>query len=180
MDDKVKNFIKLMLPIAQDEDTRSGIKPLITITQSAHESGWGLSGLTQKANNLFGFTGEGWEHEGKPVIKLPTAEYVQRVVKDADGNPVYDNTTGRHVMETVKVVVDRPFRSYESWAESIRDWARLLHAPRYAAALVAAQSGSMDVFAHEISKAGYATDPRYAEGLIRVGGIVATFPGVLP
>lgn len=150
------DFIALMLPIARDEEGRSGIRRLITITQAAHESAWGLSGLTVKANNLFGFTGESWEAAGKKVIKLPTVEYI----------------TGQ------KKTVLRPFRAYGSWAESVRDWATLMQFPRYNKALIAARAGDINLFATEVAAAGYATDPHYAGELQRVALTVSPYPGI--
>lgn len=160
MDQIVKDrFVSLMKPIAADEEERSGIKPIITITQAAHESGWGMSGLTDKANNLFGFTGESWEAKGKPVIKMPTKEFVNNEW----------------------ITVARPFRSYQSWAESVRDWGFLLQRERYAHALIAAVAGELPRFANEVYKAGYATDPGYPAALIGVGADVnAILEGELP
>lgn len=143
-------FITNILPIAQDEEGRSGIKPLITITQAAHESNWGKSQLTKEANNLFGFTGDSWAAEGKPVIKLPTKEYV------------HDQW----------ITIDRPFRAYKSWAESVRDWASLMQRPRYQDAYKAAQLGDLPLFAQKVSAAGYATDPHYGENLIAISKLV--------
>ena len=158
MTDVHAHFVALMFPIAQDEEKRSGIKPLITITQAAHESAWGTSGLTQKANNLFGFTGESWESAGKPVIKLPTDEYIGGVRK----------------------TVLRPFRAYGSWAESVRDWANLMQFPRYIDALAAARAGLVVAFAQRVAAAGYATDPHYADALINVAQAVAKVTPEMP
>jgi flagellum-specific peptidoglycan hydrolase FlgJ len=149
MDDRA-TFINTIYPLAQDEESRSGIHPLITITQAAHESNWGNSGLTRKANNLFGFTGDSWAAEGKPVIKLPTSEFV------------HDQW----------ITIERPFRAYGSWSESIRDWASLMQRPRYVKALDAAKRGDIVDFATEVATAGYATDPKYAEALISVAKFV--------
>ncbi len=141
-----KSFIEKMWPIADDEFNRSGIFPHMTVVQSAHESAWGTSGLTVKANNLFGFTGESWEKEGKPVIVLPTKEFV----------------------EAQWTVVNRPFRSYDSWAGSVRDWANLMQRPRYKDALEYMKSGNIVGFCKAVAAAGYATDPDYADKLIEL------------
>jgi flagellum-specific peptidoglycan hydrolase FlgJ len=142
--DSKQIFKKNMTPIALDEQQRSGIHPDITLTQAAHESAWGQSGLTQKANNLFGFTGESWAAAGKPVITLPTKEFV-------NGS---------------WVTVNRPFRSYGSWAESVRDWANLIStSPRYKTAYLLAKSGNVPAFAQAVASAGYATDPNYSSAL---------------
>ncbi len=152
-------FVSDMIHVAADEEGRSGIKSLITISQAAHESGWGGSKLTEKANNLFGFTGEGWEQEGKPVVRMPTDEWIEGSL---------NNTTGLTVPGRW-VTVQRPFRAYSSWAESVRDWSNLMHANRYAAAFARARDGDLPGFAREVHAAGYATDPHYASALTAVG-----------
>ena len=133
-------FVKALRPVADVIKQEFAIRPIITLTPAAHESGWGRSGLTKKANNLFGFTGESWERNGKPVIRLPTIEYI----------------------EGERRVVTRPFRAYNSWEESVRDWARLMHFPRYRQALIWAKEGDVGAFAADVAAAGYATDPLYA------------------
>ncbi len=143
--DKSK-FIDDMMPVSLEEAFHSNIKPLITITQAAHESGWGASELTKQANNLFGFTGESWEVAGRPIIKLPTKEFVKGGW----------------------VTMLRPFRAYASWNESVRDWSNLMRFPRYKLALIAATKGDIKEFAKQIAAGGYATDPNYAHALIGV------------
>lgn len=116
----------------------------LILTQAAHESAFGLSGLTLKANNLFGFTGEGWKKEGKPVVEMPTTEW-------KDGKP-YKTT--------------RPFRAYPTWADSMRDYARLLTVqPRYKAVVEAARKGDIVGAFQALGRSGYATDPSYGEKL---------------
>lgn len=152
------DFKRAMIPIAASVQSTFGIQPIITITQSALESNWGRSELTVRANNLFGFTGDSWKAAGKPVIMLPTTEYV----KDSTG-------------KLKKVTVDRPFRSYSSWQESANDWARLIFGTaRYAKAYTFAKNGDVDLFAVEIQKAGYATDPAYSNSIIQVASVVKT------
>lgn len=149
------DFKAKMKKIAEDEKSRSGIHPLITITQAAHESNWGKSGLTEKANNLFGFTGDSWEKAGKPVLKLPTKEFVK----------------GKWV------TVDRPFRAYKSWAESVRDWGTLISTQaRYKTAYNFAKEGDALNYAVEVAKAGYATDPDYGTKLAALSKTVEAIP----
>lgn len=155
MDEAKITFKKNIAPVAMDEEARSGIKPVITITQAAHESNWGRSLLTQQANNLFGFTGDSWEKAGKPVLKMPTKEF----------------------LNNAWVTVNRPFRAYKSWAESVRDWGTLISTQsRYAKAYEKAKQGDVAGFAVEIARAGYATDPHYASSLVRVFNTVQSIP----
>ncbi len=64
------------------------------------------------------------------------------------------------------------FRAYASYADSFRDYARLMKdSPRYAPVVAAAAGGaegSAQRFALGLQKAGYATDPAYADKLGRV------------
>jgi flagellum-specific peptidoglycan hydrolase FlgJ len=140
-----KKFKDALAPIAQEVKALFNIHPDITILQAAHESNFGQSGLTVQANNLFGFTGEGWQKAGKPVILLDTKEYVN----------------GKWT------AVKRPFRSYPSWRDSVLDWANLIaRTARYSKAYVEAQKGNVPEFAKAIAAAGYATDPKYADKLV--------------
>jgi flagellum-specific peptidoglycan hydrolase FlgJ len=145
MEDK-KNFKRAMLPITVSIEKEFGIKPSITLAQAALESGWGKSGLTAQANNLFGFTAEGsWLTAGKPVVYMKTAEYVAGV----------------------RVVVQRPFRKYPSWYDSVRNWAEIISGlSRYKAAYSFAKTGDVNNYAVAVKAGGYATDPAYAPKIV--------------
>ena len=116
------------------------------IAQAAHESGWGRREIRNAdgspSNNLFGIkAGPSWKGA---VAEVTTTEYI-------DGQP-------RKV--TAK------FRAYASAAESFADYARLMKtSPRYTGVL--ANASSAEGFAQGLQKAGYATDPAYAEKLAR-------------
>lgn len=126
----------------------------LILTQAAHESAYGLSGLAQKAYNFFGFTGESWKKQGKPVVTMPTREFLN----------------GKWV------ALDRPFRAYGGADESMRDYARLLLSkPRYAAAVAAARRGDVAGTFDALGKSGYATDPNYGGKLAGVYQAVKTF-----
>jgi flagellum-specific peptidoglycan hydrolase FlgJ len=145
-------YIKKILPDARRIETEFGIPAAIAITQSAHESNWGMSYLTQKYNNLFGVTASAaWQSqfpaEDRPnhIAVLPTYEYVH-------GN---------------KVAQTRAFRAYTNWYESLHDWA-LLIVKRYPLALAAAKVNDAIQFFVEVQKGGYATDPKYSAKLINL------------
>ena len=59
------------------------------------------------------------------------------------------------------------FRAYDSWEESFDDYVQFVRDnPRYAEAL---QAGSdTGVYFDRLQKAGYATDPAYAEKINRI------------
>jgi len=124
------------------------------IGQAAHESGWGRQEIRNadgsSAKNLFGIkAGAGWSG---PVAEITTTEY--------------DDGVARKV--TAK------FRAYASYEESFRDYARMLkESPRYAAVAARAAQGAASAasaagFAQGLQRAGYATDPAYADKLARV------------
>ena len=59
------------------------------------------------------------------------------------------------------------FRAYDSYAESFQDFARLIaNSPRYEK--VMANLDDAQRYAGAIQKAGYATDPAYADKLVSV------------
>ncbi len=146
-----ESFVRKLFPIAEEIHTTFGIHPFITITQAAHESAWGVSGLTKEANNLFGYTGDTWAEQKRPVIWKNTQEHVN----------------GKWI------TVRRPFRKYESWLLSVQDWAiNISGRARYQLAYEAAKKGDMIVFAKEVHAAGYATDPNYPLKLIDMHHVV--------
>ncbi len=124
----------------------SGIPASFMIGQAGHETGWGRSEIRHadgsNAHNLFGIKATGgWK--GK-VAEITTTEYI-------DGEP--RKLTAR-------------FRAYDSYAESFRDYARLIsQSPRYEQ--VMDQLHSVQGFASGLQQAGYATDPQYAAKLSR-------------
>ncbi len=132
---------------AQEAETRTGIPAAFMISQAALETGWGRKEIRHSdgtpAFNLFGVkAGANWKGA---VAEVATTEYI-------DGKP--------H-----KVMAK--FRAYGSYAESFSDYARLMsESPRYGR--VAASSGDASGFAKSLQRAGYATDPAYAEKLTRV------------
>ncbi len=132
---------------AQQVARESGIPASFMIGQAAHETGWGRSEIRhadgRPAHNLFGIkAGAGWKG---PVAEITTTEYVDGVARK----------------------VTAKFRAYASYAESFRDYARLIgQSPRYAQ--VMNQLHSPQAFASGLQQAGYATDPQYAAKLSRV------------
>jgi flagellar protein FlgJ len=117
------------------------------VSQAALETGWGKKEIRNadgsSAHNLFGIkAGASWKGATTDVV---TTEYSHGVAH--------------------KVV--QKFRAYASAAESFADYARLMKdSPRYAAVVNAGADAKG--FAQGLQKAGYATDPAYAEKLSRV------------
>ncbi len=140
-------FVRNHSAAARMAEAQSGIPAGFMVAQAAHESGWGrreiLNADGSSSHNLFGIkAGSGWKGA---VAEVTTTEYVQ-------GEPR-------------KVVAK--FRAYGSYAESFSDYARLMtNSPRYSQ--VVANAGSAREFSEGLQRAGYATDPAYADKLTRV------------
>ncbi len=142
----LNDFVRSHAGAAERVAQASGIPAAYMLGQAGHETGWGKSEIRNadgsNSFNLFGIkAGKGWT--GK-VAEITTTEYI-------DGVPR-------------KVVAK--FRAYGSFEESFRDYAQLINnSPRYEKAR--AQTGSAQAYASELQKAGYATDPQYANKLNR-------------
>jgi flagellar protein FlgJ len=140
-------FVQQHTEVARRVERSTGLPAEFMIGQAALESGWGRREIRhadgRTAHNLFGIkAGAGWRG---PVAEVMTTEYV-------DGQ--------------AKRVMAR-FRAYASYEESFADYARLMRGnPRYAG--VIANGGTVAGFAENLQKAGYATDPAYADKLARV------------
>jgi flagellar protein FlgJ len=151
---KQVDFVQQHGVAARAAEAQSGIPAAFMIGQAAHESGWGRQEIRNadgsSAKNLFGIkAGGGWNG---PVAEITTTEYVDGVARK----------------------VTAKFRAYASYEESFRDYARMLKdSPRYAAVAARAAQGvasaaSAAGFAQGLQRAGYATDPAYADKLARV------------
>jgi len=142
-----EEFLRMHQTSARAAEAQTGIPATFMVAQAAHESGWGkreiLNADGSSSHNLFGIkAGPGWT--GK-VAQVTTTEVI-------DGQPR-------------KVVAK--FRAYASYDESFRDYAQLMKdSPRYAA--VVAAGNNAQGYAQGLQRAGYATDPAYADKLTRV------------
>jgi flagellum-specific peptidoglycan hydrolase FlgJ len=135
-----REFVAMMRPIALEAQRVTGVPAGVIIAQAALESGYGASTI-RNARNLFGMKGSG-----------PAGSVTARTREVVRGQSVYVNAR---------------FRAYNTWLESVIDHARLLSTnPRYARAM--AVRNDPRAFAREVQRAGYATDPNYANSLIRI------------
>ena len=144
-----KEFIRELWPHARKAADKLGVEPEVLIAQSALETGWGQKMTRDRDGspsfNLFNIkAGRGWQG-GR--VGVATLEY-------RDGIASREHAS---------------FRSYQSLAESMRDYTNFLQTnPRYQSALqVTADAGR---YLDELQRAGYATDPRYAE---KIGSILS-------
>lgn len=132
-----KAFISLVAPLAMEEMQKSRVPASLTIAQAILESSWGKSELAVKANNLFGIKGTG-----------PAGIY-QKVSPEYVDNKKIENLSD--------------FRKYNNWLESVQDHTAKLLEPRYAKVLGASYRAACQA----VQDAGYATDPNYAQELIK-------------
>ena len=143
----VQAFVSELTPYAEQASRETGIPAKFMLAQAALETGWGRKTLTNEdgtpSHNLFGIkAGRGWN--GK-VARSMTTEYENGVA----------------------VKKREPFRAYNSYAESFKDYANLISTnPRYQRVL----ENGIDAagFAQGLQNAGYATDPQYAAKLKRI------------
>ncbi len=145
----VQSFIQKHDSAAKAAEAQTGIPASFMLAQAAHESGWGKREITGAGGtpsfNVFGIKATpNWTG---PVAEVQTTEYID----------------GKAQKVTAK------FRAYSSYEEAFKDYAKLIGSnERYSKVVAQAQSGSAEGFARGLQKAGYATDPEYAEKLARV------------
>ena len=143
----VKAFQEKLSSHAAEASAATGIPAKFMLGQAALETGWGKREIKHAdgspSHNLFGIkAGPGWK--GK-VATAVTTEYVGGVPQTR---------------------VEK-FRAYSSYAESFKDYAKLITTnPRYEKVLANATDATG--FAQGLQRAGYATDPLYAAKLTRI------------
>ncbi|HEX4872853.1 MAG TPA: flagellar assembly peptidoglycan hydrolase FlgJ, partial [Nevskiaceae bacterium] len=144
---EARRFVQQMRPHAERAAARLGVPAELLLAQAALETGWG-SRLPRHADgreshNYFGIKADRrWQGE---AVRTRTREVVD----------------GQSRSETAA------FRAYASVGQGFEDYAHFLQSqPRYAEALKVAHDPRR--FAEGLQKAGYATDPDYAEKILRV------------
>lgn len=140
-------FIEQIRPHAERAAARLGVPAEAIMAQAALETGWGKHMPThadgRPSYNFFGIKAHGgWQ--GARLVKT-----------------THEHLGGR--MQTVSA----EFRSYGSIGEAFDDYARFLQSnPRYADALRRGDDAAG--FARGLQEAGYATDPAYANKLLKL------------
>jgi flagellar protein FlgJ len=148
-----EDFVQQLWPCAEQAGRELGVNPAHLLAQAALETGWGKS-LPCDANgnpsfNFFGIK-SGGEWQGGSV-SVRTLEF-------EGGIPVPKQAR---------------FRSYDSAADSFRDYVALLRDnPRYAAALNTGDDAK--AFATALQRGGYATDPAYAQKITAIAQNLAS------
>ncbi|HCH4002308.1 TPA: flagellar assembly peptidoglycan hydrolase FlgJ [Vibrio parahaemolyticus] len=144
--DSPESFVNSMKPYAEKAAKALGVEPSLLLAQAALETGWGqkvVQNARGSSKNLFNIKADrSWQGD---KVTTQTLEF-------------HDNTP---VKETAA------FRSYSNYQDSFNDYVRFLNDnPRYETALQ--QRGDSESFIRGIHRAGYATDPTYADKVLQV------------
>ncbi len=142
-----ETFIKTLMPIAENTAKMLGVDAKVLLAQAALETGWGKY-LVKDAGgnstyNLFNIKADDrWQGDSASVA---TVEYREGVAQRERAS----------------------FRQYQSFAESFADYANFITTnERYAAAVE--RAADPQAYLEALQKAGYATDPAYAEKIGRI------------
>lgn len=145
--DSPSEFVRNLLPYAEAAGRKLGLSPDLLLAQAALETGWGQHIIRRHdgglSHNLFGIkAGADWEGDSVSVSTLE-----------------FDNGIAHRRIA--------PFRAYGSFEESFNDYVEFLRGhPRYEAAL--ARSRDPRAYITALHRAGYATDPRYAQKVLDI------------
>lgn len=143
-----EHFLEKIWPLAERAAEDLGIDPRAVAAQAALETGWGQHLIRDakgvSGNNLFGIKADRrWNGE---QVKVSTLEY-------ESGVPKRKNAL---------------FRAYQNLQEGFDDYVNFLRSnPRYEGALKVGRNAAD--FAVSLQRAGYATDPSYAD---KINGIM--------
>lgn len=151
-----EEFVRRLHPYAERAAKELGVEPKVLLAQAALETGWGRSVIKNSngsnSYNLFNIKADkSWQ--GKQA-QVATLEFDQGIAKK----------------------VNAGFRSYDSFEESFRDYVSFIkNNPRYGDALK--KVGNAEQYMHELQRAGYATDPKYANKVMSIyqGSTMADF-----
>lgn len=145
--DSPEEFVNHILPYAVKPAKELGVSPLVLVSQAALETGWGKA-VTRlpdgsSSYNLFNIKADSrWD--GKHVTKS-TLEYDNGIAK-------YEKAS---------------FRAYDSFADSFDDYVDFLRSnQRYGSVL--RHAGDDQLYIEGLHKAGYATDPNYADKVLNI------------
>jgi peptidoglycan hydrolase FlgJ len=143
--DEPKDFVTALIEPAQKVQKTLGVPFEVVIAQAALETGWGQKMIKNQdggsSNNLFNIKADSrWA--GDKITK-DTLEFEQGAM----------------------IKKSEPFRTYQSLTDSVDDYINFLStSERYQDALQ--NSGNVEHFLQGLQKAGYATDPQYADKIL--------------
>ena len=141
-----KEFVDKLWPMAEKAAEKLGVNAEVILSQAALETGWGQSIIKNSqtsSNNLFNIKADPrWN--GEKIAKLSLE---------------YENDTA--------VNKNSYFRMYDNLQDSFDDYVNFIkNNPRYESAIQ--KTNNPEQYLHEIHKAGYATDPKYVEKIMKV------------
>ena len=155
-DAKKREFVEYIGSYCMGDHAISGILASVTMAQCILESGWGQSGLAQKAHNLFG-------------IKCGSGKSSWAEFSAWDGVSYYEASTREQTADGSHITIRARFRAYPSWWESILDHsAYLAHSTKNGYLRYPGLVGCTDYkeACRIIQAGGYATSHTYAQDLI--------------
>jgi flagellar protein FlgJ len=147
LDGSPETFLSELWPAAEQAAAKLDIAPEALLAQAALETGWGRHvmrhGSGDSSHNLFGIKADTrWDGDR---VEVNTLEYRDGVALKTRAN----------------------FRAYASFEQSFSDYVDFLQRnPRYRAALT--QTADPAAYFQALQQAGYATDPVYADKVLRV------------
>ncbi|RTR39327.1 flagellar assembly peptidoglycan hydrolase FlgJ [Shewanella canadensis] len=159
-----EDFVAKLYPHAEKAAATLGTKPEVLIAQSALETGWGQKMVKRaggdSSNNLFNIKADKRWQGSKAMVSTLEFEQGVAVQQKAD------------------------FRVYDDIKQSFDDFVSFVsEGPRYQEAMK--KAASPNEFIRALQDAGYATDPQYADKVIKVmksisQDLKASIPGVQP
>ncbi|MCF1426723.1 MAG: flagellar assembly peptidoglycan hydrolase FlgJ [Shewanella sp.] len=155
-----QEFVERLFPLADKAARQLGTEPEVLLAQAALETGWGQKMVRcadgSPSNNLFNIKADNrWEGD---KARVSTLEFEQGVAARQQAD----------------------FRVYDSLASSFEDFVEFIRSSdRYSEARAVARDPA--AFMQGLQQAGYATDPGYADKVMRVMGKVVEWlaPGVV-
>ncbi|MGX5202467.1 flagellar assembly peptidoglycan hydrolase FlgJ [Aliikangiella sp. IMCC44632] len=151
--DNAKDFVASLLPVATKAAKQLAVDPKLLLAQAALETGWGKYVMHDEAGkpgfNLFGIkANNAWQGES---IVADTLEVENQAFKK----------------------VSAAFRKYHSLQESFTDYVNFIKGnSRYQGAVKASSDEAS--YANELQSSGYATDPNYAEKILKIYQMLKT------
>jgi len=142
-----EQFVQSLWPAAERAASSLGLPPEALLAQAALETGWGSQVMPapggRNSHNLFGI---------KADRRWQGAQVRRETLEFEAGVPVRRREN---------------FRAYGSYDESFQDYVNFLKgSPRYAEAL--AKTHDSQAYFKALQQAGYATDPQYAQKILRL------------
>lgn len=141
-----QNFLQPLQSHANASAQKLGTTPNAVLAVAALETGWGRHMIADESgsstHNYFG-------------------------IKATKSSEQYTNNSTTEFLDGKSQKVQARFKAYSSPADSVDDFANfILENPRYSTALK--HAANPERFIQELQKAGYATDPKYADKVISI------------